>query len=49
MNFEEYLTKSGVSENSKVCSSERYCYISKSRRDVQYLETSASHWLLVET
>ena len=29
--FEEYLTKSVVSENSKVYSSDRYCYISKSR------------------
>ena len=42
--FEEYLTKSVVSENSKVYSSDRYCYISKSRWDVQYLEKSSSHW-----
>ena len=26
----------------------KYCYISKSRRDTQYLDKSASHWLLVE-
>ena len=46
MDFAEHLRKSDVSENSKVCYGrflrnglhERYCYISKSRWDVQYLE-----------
>ena len=56
MDFLEYLRKSDISENSKVYYGlflrnglhERYCYISKNRWDVQYLEKSASHWLLVE-
>ena len=48
MDFAEYLRKSGASENSEVYLNERYCYISKSRQDVQYLEKFASHWLLVE-
>ena len=48
MDFAEYLRKSGASGNSKVYLNERYCYIPTSRQDVQYLEKSASHWLLVE-
>ena len=46
MNFTEYLRKSDVSENSQVYHGqflwngphESYCYFSKSRWDVQYLE-----------
>ena len=48
MDFAEYLRKSEVSERRKVYWNERYCYISKSRWDVQYLEKSVSYWLLVE-
>ena len=56
MDFAEYLGNSDVSENSKAYYSrflqnglhERYCYFSKSREDVQYLEKSVNHWLLVE-
>ena len=46
MDFTEHFIKSGVSDNNKVCYGrflqngllERYCYISKSRWDVEYLE-----------
>ena len=46
MGFAEHLRKLDVSENSKVYYGrflrnglhERYCYVSKSRCDVQYLE-----------
>ena len=46
MDFAEHLRKSDVSENSKVYYDRflrnglhgRYCYISKTRGDVQYLE-----------
>ena len=46
MDFAEHLRKSDVSENSKVYYDRflrnglhgRYCYISKTRWDVQYLE-----------
>ena len=48
MDFEEYYRKSHVRENSKVYWNERYCYISKSRWSVQYLENFASDLLLVE-
>ena len=47
MDFVENLRKSGVL--SKVYWNERYCYISKCRWCAQYLEKSASHWLLFET
>ena len=50
IDFAEYLTKSDVSENSKGYQGqfllngfhERYCYISKSRWDIQDLEKSAN-------
>ena len=56
MDFSKYLRKSDVSENSKVYYGrilrngfhERYCYVSKSRCDVQDLEKSASQSFLVE-
>ena len=56
MYFAKYLWKPDVSENMKVYYGrflrnglhERYCYISKSSWDVQYLEKSASHCLLIE-
>ena len=32
-------------ENNKGCWNEKYCYISESRWDVQYLEKCASHSL----
>ena len=48
MYFAEYFTKLGVSEKSKVYWNERYCYISKNRWDVKYLEKSVNHWLLVK-
>ena len=48
MDFAEYLRKSEVSGHRKVYWNERYCYISQRRWDVQYLEKSVSHWLLVE-
>ena len=48
MVFAIYLRKSELSGCRKVYWNERYCYISKSRWDVQYLEKSVSHWLLVE-
>ena len=56
MDFTKYLRKSDVSENSKIYYGrflgnglhERYCYISKSRRDVQDLEKSASQSFLVD-
>ena len=46
MDFAEYLRKSGISEDRKVYYGqflrnglhERYCYVSKSRSYVQYLE-----------
>ena len=55
MDFAEYLRKSDVSENSKVYYGqflrnrlpERYCYIGKSRWDVQDLEKSARQSFLV--
>ena len=43
MDFQEYYRKSGVTENSNIYWNERYCYVSKSRWSVQYLENSASH------
>ena len=48
IDFAESLRKSGASEDSKVYWNETYCYICKSKWDVQYLEKSLSHWLLVE-
>ena len=48
MDSAEYLRKSDVSENSKVYWNKKYCFISKSRLDIQYLENSVSHWYLVE-
>ena len=56
MDFAEYLRKSDVSENCKVYYDqflwnglhEWYCYISKSKWDIQYLENSANHWLLMK-
>ena len=35
--------ESDVSENSKVYWNEKFCYIRKSRWDVQYPESSVSH------
>ena len=48
IDFAESLRKSGASEDSKVYWNETYCYICKSKWDVQYLEKSLSHWLLVK-
>ena len=55
MDFAEYLRKLNLSLNTKVYYGQflqnglhkRHCYISKIRCDVQYLEKSASHCLLV--
>ena len=55
IDFAEYLRKSDISENSEVYYGrylrnglhERYYYNGKSRWDVQYLEKSTSHWLLL--
>ena len=54
--FAEYPRKLDVSKNSKVYYvrflrnglHDMYCYISKSRQVVQYLEKSVSHGLFVE-
>ena len=47
--FKERYIKEGKDiasvENSKCYWNERYCYISESRGDVQYLEKFASHYL----
>ena len=44
MDFAEHFRESCVSENSKVYWNERYCYVSKRRSDVQYLEKSTGYW-----
>ena len=56
IDFAEYLRKSDLSKDNKVNygqflqngNLERYCYISKSRSDVQDLERSSNQSFLVE-